>query len=247
MFVKIPNWLANSKEVNSENCRSIYKEKLSKKLAIAEYISLDQLRIEVQKSGIKNRTEYQQKRKPRWHSVPSKYYKDEWISWRDLFGNNYISLKKFRIEVQKMEIKNRTEYQHKRKPHWPSAPRDVYKGEWIDWYDLLGKTKVDISFRQLKIEVQKMRIKNGTEYKQKRKPNWPSTPDKHYKGEWIDWYDLLGKTKVDISFRQLKIEVQKIKIKNRTEYQQKRKPNWPSNPDKHYKEKWTDWYDLFGN
>jgi len=247
MLIEIPDWLANKKEINRMNCKFYYKEKLSKKLGIGDKISLDQLTIEVQKAGIKSRREYYQKRKPCWPSKPEQHYKNEWIDWYDLFGRiktERISLKKLRVEVKKAGIEGQIEYRQKRKPSWPSNPRKYYKDEWINWYDLFGKKKIDISLKQLKKDAEKAGIKSQKEYKQKRKPNWPSNPDQYYQVNWTNWRDFLGKKKIHL--KQLKKEVKKEGIKSQKEYESKRKSHWPSDPNQYCKDEWIDWYDFLG-
>ena len=54
-----------------------------------EYVSLSQLKIEVKKAKINSQRQYSKNRKKHWPSHPGKYYKDEWISWSDLFGKSF--------------------------------------------------------------------------------------------------------------------------------------------------------------
>ena len=52
-------------------------------------LSLSQLKLEVKKYNINTYTEYKKNRKNNWPSAPDSYYKDEWISWPNLFGRHF--------------------------------------------------------------------------------------------------------------------------------------------------------------
>ena len=92
------------------------------------------------------------------------------------------------------------EYRKNTKENWPRNPRTVYKKQWKGWSDFLGKKKTNwfkpnsskkISYKELHMKVNEMRIKNQTDYEMKRKPDWPASPKKYYKKEWINWKKFL--------------------------------------------------------
>ncbi len=106
-----------------------------------------------------------------------------------------------------------------------------------------------LSYEDLKIAVQAVRITGRTEYIEKQKdfPNWPSHPWKTYEEEY-SFEDFFGKELVEfLSYSDLKAAVQKAGITGITEYAEKQKdfPNWPSNPWKKYKKEYS-FEDFFG-
>lgn len=106
-----------------------------------------------------------------------------------------------------------------------------------------------ISFSKLKKEVRSYNIKNKFEYTNNLKPHWPASPDclKQYENDWTNWYDFLGKEKTKfVSYKQCKEQVARLGIESIEEYKQKRKKNWPCNPQSTYKDEWVDWFDFFG-
>jgi len=222
-----------------------------------KFLSLSQLKLEVKKYKINSQREYKKNRRNNWPSKPYEYYKDEWISWNDLFGKEekveFLSLSQLKLEVKKYNINSQKEYRKNRRKNWPSAPDVYYKDEWISWPNLFGRNgrkKEFLSLSQLKLEVKKYNISSKTEYNKNRKNNWPSRPDKYYKDEWISWNDLFGKEEKEkvefLSLSQLKLEVKKYNINSEKEYRKNRRKNWPSAPDEYYKDEWISWNDLFG-
>ena len=52
-------------------------------------LSLSQLKLDVKKYKINSQKEYHKNRRNNWPSAPHEHYKDEWISWPDLFGRHF--------------------------------------------------------------------------------------------------------------------------------------------------------------
>ena len=50
-----------------------------------------------------------------------------------------------------------------------------------------------------------------------------------------------------LSYEDCKEEVQEYEFKNRNEYRNNRKNNWPYSPDIKYKDNWNGWDDFLGN
>ena len=114
--------------------------------------------------------------------------------------------------------------------------------------ELFNFKKVDfLSFEECREEVRKYKFKDIVQYNKNKKNNWPRHPDQHYKNKgWKDWYNFLGKVSF-LSFEECRKEVRKYKFKNIIQYNKNKKNNWPSSPNKHYKNKgWKDWYDFLG-
>ncbi len=164
-----------------------------------KFLTLPQLKRAVKKEGISIHTAYQ-KESPRhsdWSSDPNRYYGDEWISWRDLFGKKkYLTLPQLKKAVKKAGISGHPAYRKKYSKHsdWPSAPHIHYGDEWISWRDLFGRKELKfLTLPQLKKAVKKEGICNQSAYRKEnpKHSDWPSHPDRY--SEWISWYDLFGK------------------------------------------------------
>ena len=228
----------------NNNYKSIYKYFDFTKVKFLKY---NELRKEVKHCGINKICEYMEKRKSNWPSNPDRHYK-EWVNWPHLFGREKIEFLKYnelRKEAKHCGINNMYEYMEKRKSNWPSNPHQHYK-EWIDWLHFFGREKTKLlKYNEIRKEIKKYNINSKKEYLEKRKSNWPRRPDRHYK-EWFDWYHLFGREKTKfLKYNELRKEVKKHNINSQKEYLEKRKSNWPSNPQKYYKE-WIDWLHLFG-
>jgi len=165
------------------------------------FLSFKDLKKEVQKEGIKDLKEYQekQKSKPKWASNPNSTYRKEWVSWYDFLGKTkleIISFQELKKEVQEAGVKNQRDYRKisKNKPDWVSTPERSYSKEWKNWHDFLGSY---LKFSTLKKEVRKAGIQNGSQYAKAKElqRKWPRHPYVFYKKEWTNWYDFLGKTK----------------------------------------------------
>ena len=172
-----------------------------------------------------------------------------------------LSYEDCKEEVQEYEFKNRNEYKNNRKNNWPSNPNKTYKDNWNGWSDFLGTGRKKpqrcakiLSYEDCKAEVKKYEFKNINEYRNNRKNNWPSNPNITYKDNWNGWDDFLGtgrkkpqRCAKTLSHDDCKAEVQKYEFKNRNEYKNNRKDNWPSDPNKTYKDNWNGWDDFLGN
>jgi len=86
MNIKIPEWLSNTRRVNSNNCIDIYKECLGEKLGIkkVKHLSLKELKIQIKKAKVKDCLDYTKKRKPEWPSNPRDFYGEQWPGWDSL-------------------------------------------------------------------------------------------------------------------------------------------------------------------
>jgi hypothetical protein len=112
---------------------------------LTEFLTLPQLRRDTKKKGISTQRVYW-KESPKhsdWPGNPRKYYRDEWISWRDLFGKKnpkFLTLPQLKREVAKEEICSAMMYQKEYPKHsgWPSSPYKYYI-KWVSYQDLFGK------------------------------------------------------------------------------------------------------------
>ena len=222
---------------------------------VVKKLSLEDLKREVRALKIRSYDAYKVAYKTQlsWPSNPATTYPD-WVSWPDLFGREVVkklSLEDLKKEVRIADIHDSKTYNKvcKSKSHWPSSPHTFYN-DWINWDDLFGREVTEkISFEDLKKEVSAMGVSTREEYKtiSKKKPHWPSNPDKFY-SDWVNWADFMGREVTEkISFEDLKKEVRTECITSQREYKRFRptKPHWPADPFRFYKE-WISWDDLFG-
>jgi hypothetical protein len=157
--------------------------------------------------------------------------------------------------------------ERKQHSHWPSNPNDTYKNKgWEGWSRLVGKEnpykKIEgLPFSEFQAEVRSLFPEGPGAvhlwYAKERKnhKNWPTQPYVDYKEQgWVGWAELVGREshlkKEFLPFDEFKEEVKALYTGSHTIvewYKQERKnhPNWPSMPDRKYKDKgWTNWLDL---
>lgn len=215
-------------------------------------------------------------------NIPScpdyKYKNSGWISFRDWLNYEFLSYKDARSIVSALglkDIKEWVEYSKNKRPkNIPSSPNTIYKDSgWIDWFDWLGKDKIEtkiiekkdkieyLSFKEAREIIRKFKFKNINEFREYKKNtndliNIPYTPNHVYKDSgWIDWFDWLGNTSTRkfLSFEDAKEIILKLGLKYKSDWEiykkSGKKPfNIPSKPDEVYKNKgWINWPDFLGN
>ena len=98
--------------------------------------------------------------------------------------------------------------------------------------------------------VQGQGIKSSQEYKNYYKGSGlPSSPERTYKENWIDWESFLGKGKKiqRFSYEEAQRLVQEHRIKSMSQYKSFSKEfGLPSAPYEKYRDKWVDWDTFWG-
>ena len=221
------------------------------------------------------------KRPKNFPSTPQRIYSKEWTNWGDFLGTRnisnhkkeWMSFQKARTFIQNLEIRSKEQFQkwsksEQRPKNFPKHPERTYKEEWTNWGDFLGtgnisnKKKEWMSFQKAKTFIQKQGLKNRTEFEKwnksgKRPKNFPSRPDRAYKGKWTNWPDFLRVRNISshkkkwMNFQDAKTFIQKHKFKSTIQFQkwsksEQRPKNFPSRPDQTYKNEWTNWGDFLG-
>lgn len=192
-------------------------------------------------------------------------------------NKEYLSFKEAKQYVKNLKFKNQKEYftwHTSNKPeNLPYMPMRIYKNEWINWHDWLGKEgasltekgKQFLSFEEAREYVRKLNLKSRTEYniwyKENRPDFLPSTPTNKYKREWTSMGDFLGtgrvadqfkKTKYFLSLKEAREYVKTLNLQSEEEYMlwhRKTKPiNLPAYPPAVYgnDEGWTSMGDFLG-
>ncbi len=110
-----------------------------------KFLTFAQLRKVVKKAGISGTRAYwkESRKHSDWPSNPQAHYRDEWISWYDLFKRKepkFLTLLQLKKAVKKAGISSEPAYRKERRKHsdWPSAPY-IYYEEWISWPHLFGR------------------------------------------------------------------------------------------------------------
>ena len=152
--------------------------------------------------------------------------------------------------------------------NFPSRPEKIYKENWTSWGDFLGTENLStrgrewMSYGEAKTYIQAQGIKTHEEFDQwtrsgQRPENFPSNPNRTYEEDWTSWGDFLGtgnlstREKQWMNFEEAQTFIRKQNFKNAKEFRRwassDLKPeNFPSHPERTYKESWISWGDFLG-
>ena len=199
-----------------------------------EWMNFQDAQTFIQNQGIQTSTEFlawskSGKRPQNFPSNPQKIYKDEWTNWNDFLGTEWMSFQDAQNFIQSEDIQNSTEFlawskSGKRPQNFPSNPETTYKDEWTDWDDFLGTGNIStkkrkwMSFQEAKDFIQRQSLQTSS----------------------ID---------VNNPFSDIFIQNQSITSQskfNAWKRAGKRPKNFPSRPEKFYKDEWTSWGDFLG-
>ena len=119
-----------------------------------------------------------------------------------------------------------------------------------------------MSFQDAKTLMQSQGIKTNREFIEwkkagKRPEDFPSNPQKTYKDRWKGWGNFLGTGNISnrkrkwMSFDKAKAFIQSQKIRTRKQFQEwskseQRPKDFPSHPQKTYKNRWKGWGNFLG-
>lgn len=200
----------------------------------------------------------------------------DWLGSNQMRQHNHMSFeeaKNFVISLNLKTIKEWNNYckSNKKPSNIPASPDDVYS-EFKSWGDWLGTGRPSYNsfsgeyrkFEEAKCFACNLHLtgqKAWREYssgKSSKKPNdIPSNPNLVYKEHWQGWGDFLGTGNVStlkkefLSFEEVKKEIQKLELKNRTQFQtywKKNKPHGiPFHPERIYVKYWQGWEDFLRN
>lgn len=198
---------------------------------------------------VEYKTRYKEDQKLPSH--PHNVYKNDWVSWPELFGVS-IYLKRCETweEAKSVAAPHRfttsTEYQEgcavdERLPKYPGTRYKDFPG-WTTF--LLPESYYCLA--DVRCAVKIIGLKSSVGYKSARKkyPQLPAHPDRMFADEWVDWYDLC-----DIPRPYTYEELQELVIshgckiiKDYRELMAKLKdPRMPSSPEEVYPQ-WKNWH-----
>ena len=210
---------------------------------------------------------------------PNRVYKGNgWESWGDFLGTNYVAnqlrvyrnFEDARSYVHNLNLSSFSEYKKliksKKMPSdIPSNPHIVYKKEWVDFNDWLGKApkQIWLTFKDARGFIQNLNLKNNKEWKDyvksgNKPKNIPSNPRSVYRDQFVGIADWLGNSNIDtksVKFLPYNKAKKVVSIENLRDYKEwmiysknKRPINIPSNPNLVYKNKgWKGWREFLGS
>ena len=180
-------------------------------------------------------------------------------------AKKWMSFDQAQTFIQNQKIKTLAQFKEWKKAgnrpkDFPSNPNIIYKDKWRGWGDFLGTGNISVrnrewmSFHDAKALMQSQSIRTLAQFQEwskseQRPKDFPSNPQRTYKNEWTDWRDFLG-TKW-MSFDQAKTLMQSQGIRTREQFQEwskseQRPEDFPSHPERTYKDKWRGWGDFLG-
>ena len=233
-----------------------------------KWMSFEEARALIQSEGIQTRMEFEAwkragKRPRDFPANPHRTYKEEWTGWGDFLGigRKWMSFEEAKDFIQNEGIQTSIEFEEwrsagKRPDNFPSVPHQTYKEEWTGWSDFLGTDRKWMSFEEAQDFIRNEGIQSHKEFKEwkragKRPDNFPSAPEKIYKEEWPGWEVFLGTERQWMSFEEAQTFIRNEGIQTSVEFEEwkragKRPDNFPSAPEKNYKEEWPGWEVFLG-
>lgn len=209
--------------------------------------------------GITSISEYQKIRHldPRLPSSPDATYHKEWKNWFLFLKKSrkklYQTLEEASAAAIALGITSSETYKERRKldPKLPSTPHLKFKGSFLDWSQFLLPKRYTC-LKDVKQAVKVIGIRDSVEYRKKRKiyTFLPAHPDRKFREEWIDWYDLCDIPK-PYSYEEATALIAHERLKSKREYIdfiiQSGDKRLPRTPEKVYKNQWKNWYVYLGN
>ncbi|WP_367987796.1 VPA1269 family protein [Vibrio sp. NTOU-M3] len=154
----------------------------------------------------------------------------------------------------RLGIKSQSEYRqcYKEDKRLPSHPDRVYTDDWVDWFSFLGKEKRPwyLTYAEASEAAIGLGIQSQPEYKQRYKEDerLPSSPNRFYADDWVDWFSFLDKEKRSLysTYAEASEAAIGLGIQSQPEYRQRYKEDerLPSHPDRVYTDDWFDWFSF---
>ena len=249
-----------------------------------DFLSFEEARAFVRKLGLKSQKEWKEycksgKKPDNIPSQPHQVYGKEFISLGDWLGTgtiangkrDFLPFEEARAFVRKLGLKLQKEWKEycksgKKPDNIPINPWNAYKEEYTSVSDWLGSNFIAprlrkfLSFRKARAFVRKLKLKNGTKWKEYcksgKKPNdIPSQPHQVYGKEYVSMDDWLGtgrSKKTFLPFEEARAFVHNLGLKNHLEWVKycksgKKPDNIPSSPDTKYADNFDSWGDWLNS
>ena len=199
----------------------------------------------------------------------------DFLGTRDIArrNRNWMHFEDAKTFIQNQGIQTSTEFRKwsssgQRPENFPSNPDNFYRYQWTGWGYFLGtdnianRNKEWMHFEDAKTFIQNQGIQTLIEFhkwsKSGRRPeNFPSNPYKIYRSQWTGWGNFLGTKNISrrkrnwMPFKDAKTFIQKQGIQTLIEFKKwsssgQRPENFPSTPNRTYKDQWTSWGHFLG-
>jgi len=208
------------------------------------------------KLGLKSILEYQAgyKQDPRLPGSPDQYY-DDFDGFPDFLGTRkaakYTTSSEASAAARKLGFKTKVEFVagYKQDPQLTSEPHIFYENV-TGWTDFILPKKYN-NLRDVKFALKVLNIKNSKEYRNlyKNFPPLPAHPERVFKAEWVDWFDLCDIPR-PYSYEEAIMEIAPLKLKNKESYKaylrESDNARLPYAPDECYEKDWRNWYVYLG-
>ncbi|NRF64882.1 gamma-mobile-trio integrase GmtZ, partial [Vibrio coralliilyticus] len=207
--------------------------------------------------GIKSQPEYTQRYKEdeRLPSNPHRVYTDDWVDWFSFLDKEKRSWYPTYAEASEaaigLGIKSQSDYnqRYKEDERLPSHPHSAYADNWVDWFSFLDKEKWPWypTYAEASEAAIGLGIKSQPEYTQRYKKDGrlPSSPDRVYADDWVDWFSFLDKEKWPWypTYAEASEAAIGLGIKSQQEYNQRYKEDerLSSSPHRVYADDWISW------
>lgn len=223
---------------------------------VLKYETVGEASEAAQRLGFSTKEQYLigYKADPRLPSSPHQMYAKNWKlwGWDAYLGVEKYNLKEAGTAARMLGITNATEYQRLRANdlRLPANPLAVYRTEWKGWFDFLLPEEC-VSLQDVKFVIKVLQIKNSQFYREEYKnfPCLPAHPDRVFKNEWVDWYDLC-EMPVPYSYEEACVIVRKFNVKGQQNYKafvvSHNDEKLPRHPEQTYKDEWISWFEFLG-
>ncbi|MGH1431801.1 MAG: gamma-mobile-trio integrase GmtZ [Neptuniibacter sp.] len=222
------------------------------------YLTLAEASSAAQKLGFTTNDEYKAgyHRDPQLPSNPERTYSNEWNGTRNFLGvgspKYYQTIGQASESVRALGFTSRVEYKafYDKDPRLHNSPEKYYSVEWVSWQHFMLPTEYH-SLKDVKTAVKILGITDSKSYREvyKSYPPLPAHPDRIFKDEWVDWYELCDITR-PYSYDKAVALIAPRKLSSKREYldfiTQSDDPRIPKTPDQVYKDRWVNWYVYLG-
>ncbi|WP_077573980.1 integrase repeat-containing protein [Pseudomonas koreensis] len=233
------------------------KNELVSQVGKGKYKTYKEFKQVVRKLDIKNLLEYKNRYKEdsKLSAHPESVYKEEWISWPELFGvSPYLkrcsTWQEAKAVAASYRFSTSAEYQEgcsadDRLPKYPTVRYKDFPG----WATFLFPENFNC-LDDVRCAVKILGIKSSVKYKDVRSkyPMLPAHPDRKFSDEWVDWYDLC-KIPRPYSYNELQELVGSHECTTIRHYKELmvklEDPRMPSSPEEVYSE-WQNWHVFLG-
>jgi len=191
---------------------------------------------------------------------PTIKYKSEWKLKGGapcFFGRSLMPLyptwEEASAAAQHLGITTSQDYKKRCKedPRLPSNPAEYYKEVWPKKGGMKKFLKPLLlkNINDLKQAVRVLEIKSSQSYRENyKKYGLPAHPERTFKEEWVNWYDLCDMP-LPYDYEKFCSIVRENNLKTSNEYTKfaikSKDPKLPRAPHDYYREQWINWYVLF--